>query len=303
MIKLKPTKKFDAVSEMFCIIFWIIVLLFVLYPLWLIVIASVSDPDAVVRGRVLFLPVDFSLLGYQALLKYPEIWTGYLNAIFYTLGGTALSVLVTLACAYALTRKFPGKKIISFLIIFTMFFSGGLIPIYLNIRNLHLYNTRTVMILMNLVSVWNLMVARRLIEQVTPDELIDAAMIDGADHFTIFFRFVLPLSGSGIAVLSMYYGSMRWNDYFTGLIMLRDRNLFPLQLVLKDILASYNAIGSSASFFETYSDSFGGVETALRLAEAAKYCGIVISVIPPVLIFFVLQRHFRKGVLLGSFKS
>ena len=160
----KRSRRAEIAFSVLSFLFWTVVLLIVLYPLWLILIASVSDPNAVIRGRVVLLPIDFSLMGYKAVLNYRELFVGYLNSAFYTFTGTALSVLITMACAYALTRDFPGKRVISVLIVFTMFFSGGLIPIYLNVRSLHLYNTRTVMILMNLVSVWNLMVARVYIQ-------------------------------------------------------------------------------------------------------------------------------------------
>ena len=290
---------FNAVN----LIFWIIVLFIVLYPLWLILIASVSDPDAVLQAKVLLWPVDFSLTGYEAVFQYKELWGSYLNSIVYTVVGSALSVVVTLAAAYSLSRKFAGKKIVNLAITFTMFFSGGLIPIFLNIRDLGLYNTRAVMILMNLVSVWNLMVARTYIQTSVPNDLYEAAVIDGADHFTYFFKCVLPLSGTIVAVLSVYYGVARWNDYFTGLVMLRDRNLYPLQLVLREILASLTSTGSSDTFFAAYADNLGGLQQALRKAEVAKYCCIVVSTVPAVLLYIFMQNYFVKGVMIGSLKG
>ena len=290
---------FNAVN----IVFWIVVLFIVLYPLWLILIASVSDPDAVLQAKVLLLPVDFSLMGYEAVFQYKELWGSYLNSIVYTVVGSGLSVVVTLAAAYSLSRKFAGKKIVNLAITFTMFFSGGLIPIFLNIRDLGLYNTRAVMILMNLVSVWNLMVARTYIQTSIPNDLYEAAVIDGADHFTYFFRCVLPLSGTIVAVLAVYYGVARWNDYFTGLVMLRDRSLYPLQLVLREILASLTSTGSSDTFFAAYADNLGGLQEALRKAEVAKYCCIVVSTVPAVLLYVFMQKYFVKGVMIGSLKG
>lgn len=283
--------------------FWIIVLLITLYPLYLIVISSVSDPDAVLAGEVLFWPKDFSLMGYQAVFEYDELWTSYLNAIYYTLVGSALSVFITLAAAYALTRRFAGKKIVNLMIVFTMFFSGGLIPIFLNVRDLGLYNTRTVMILINLVSVWNLMVARTYIQSNVPNEMYEAAVMDGANHFTYFFKCVLPLSGTIIAVLSVYYGVARWNDYFTGLVFLRDRSLLPLQTVLREILATLSTSGSSETFFAAYADNLGGLQEALRKAEVAKYCCIIISTVPAVILYIFMQKYFVKGVMIGSLKG
>ena len=293
----------DRVFNVINIIFWIIVLFIVLYPLWLILIASVSDPDAVLQAKVLVLPVDFSLMGYEAVFQYKELWGSYLNSIIYTVVGSGLSVVVTLAAAYSLSRKFAGKKLVNLAITFTMFFSGGLIPIFLNIRDLGLYNTRAVMILMNLVSVWNLMVARTYIQTSIPNELYEAAVIDGADHFTYFFRCVLPLSGTIVAVLAVYYGVARWNDYFTGLVMLRDRDLYPLQLVLREILASLTSTGSSDTFFAAYADNLGGLQEALRKAEVAKYCCIVVSTVPAILLYVFMQKYFVKGVMIGSLKG
>ena len=293
----------DRVFNVINIIFWIIVLFIVLYPLWLILIASVSDPDAVLQAKVLDLPVDFSLMGYEAVFQYKELWGSYLNSIIYTVVGSGLSVVVTLAAAYSLSRKFAGKKLVNLAITFTMFFSGGLIPIFLNIRDLGLYNTRAVMILMNLVSVWNLMVARTYIQTSIPNDLYEAAVIDGADHFTYFFRCVLPLSGTIVAVLAVYYGVARWNDYFTGLVMLRDRDLYPLQLVLREILASLTSTGSSDTFFAAYADNLGGLQEALRKAEVAKYCCIVVSTVPAILLYVFMQKYFVKGVMIGSLKG
>ena len=300
--RIRETGK-DRVFNAFNLVFWILVLFIVLYPLWLILIASVSDPDAVLQARVLLWPVDFSLMGYEAVFQYSELWGSYANSVFYTVVGSALSVMVSLAAAYALSRSFTGKKIVNLAITFTMFFSGGLIPIFLNVRDLGLYNTRAIMILMNLVSVWNLMVARTYIQTSIPNELYEAAVMDGANHLTYFFRCVLPLSGTIVAVLSVYYGVARWNDYFTGLVMLRDRKLYPLQLVLREILASLTSTGSSDTFFAAYADNLGGLQEALRKAEVAKYCCIVVSTVPAVLLYVFMQKYFVKGVMIGSLKG
>jgi putative aldouronate transport system permease protein len=299
--RIKETGK-DRVFNAVNLIFWIIVLFIVLYPLWLIVISSVSDPDAVRKAEVLLWPVDFSLMGYEAVFQHSELWNSYLNSILYTLVGSALSVIITLAAAYALSRKFAGRKAVSLAITFTMFFSGGLIPIFINIKDLGLYDTRMVMILMNLVSVWNLMVARTYIQTTIPEELYEAAVMDGSGHFTYFFRCVLPLSGTIVAVLSVYYGVARWNDYFTGLVMLRSRKLFPLQLILKEILASLTT-GNSDTFFASYADNLGGLQEALRKAEVAKYCCIVVATVPAVLLYIFMQKYFVKGVMIGSLKG
>ena len=300
-VRVKETRA-DQIFNIANILFWLAVLFITLYPLWLIIIASVSDPDAVLAGEVIWWPKGFSWMGYEAVFQYDELWTSYANSVFYTVAGSALSVVITLAAAYALSHKFAGKKFINLAITFTMFFSGGLIPIFLNIRDLGLYNTRIVMILMNLVSVWNLMVARTYIQTSIPHELYEAAVMDGSNHFTYFIKCVLPLSGTIIAVLSVYYGVSRWNDYFTGLVFLRNRAYLPLQTVLREILASLS-VGNSDSFFESYADNLGGLTEALRKAEVAKYCCIVVSTVPAVILYIFMQKYFVKGVMIGSLKG
>ena len=300
--RIRETRK-DRIFNTFNLLFWILVLFIVLYPLWLILIASVSDPDAVLQAKVLLWPVDFSLMGYETVLQNSELLRSYVNSIFYTVVGSALSVIITLAAAYALSRKFAGKKLVNLAITFTMFFSGGLIPIFLNVLNLGLWNTRAIMILMNLVSVWNLMVARTYIQTTIPEDLYEAAVIDGSNHFTYFFKCVLPLSGTIVAVLSVYYGVARWNDYFTAQVMLRDRALFPLQRVLREILASLTSTGSSDTFFAAYADHLGGLQAALRKAEVAKYCCIVVATVPAVFLYIFMQKYFVKGVMIGSVKG
>jgi len=283
--------------------FWVLVLALTLYPLWVILIASVSDPDAILAGRVLFWPENFSLIGYQAVFRHKELWNSYLNAIIYTLGGTLLSVSVTMMTAYALSRRFFGKKAVNFLFVFTMFFTGGLIPIFLNVRDLGLYNTRTILILINGVSVWNLMVARTFLQSTLPNELYEAAVIDGANHFSYFFRIVLPLSGTIIAVLSVYYGVAKWNDYFSALVFIRDRAKLPLQTVLREIIATLTTSTSSESFFSAYADDIKGMTDAMRQAAVAKYCTIVVSTGPAVLLYLFMQKYFVKGVMIGSLKG
>ena len=282
-IRIKETRA-DRTFNVLNLIFWMIVLFITLYPLWLVLIASVSDPDAVLAGEVLFWPKGFSLMGYEAVFQHSELWQSYLNSIIYTVLGSALSVIVSLAAAYSLSRKFAGKAFVNFLITFTMFFSGGLIPIFLNVRDLGLYDTRLVMILMNTVSVWNLMVARTYIQSSIPNELYEAAVMDGADHFT-------------------YYGVARWNDYFTGLVFIRNRAYLPLQTVLREILASLSISGSSDTFFAAYADNLGGLQEAMRKAEVAKYCCIVVSTVPAIVLYIFMQKYFVKGVMIGSLKG
>lgn len=301
-VKIKKTKA-DRIFDVVNMIVWVIILFIILYPLWLIIIASVSDPDAVVQGRVLITPVDFSAMGYEAVFEHKELWNSYLNSIIYTVGGTAASLIVTMCAAYALTRNFAGKKFFNFLFVFTMFFNGGLIPTFLLMRDIGLYNTRFLMIAINCVSVWNLMVARTYLKVNLPNELYEAAVLDGSSHFRFFLSIVLPLSGTIIAVLTVYYGVERWNDYFTALVYIRDRIKLPLQTILREVLATLKTSTSTDAFFSAYANDAEGMTAAIRKAQVAKYCCIVISTAPAVVLYIFMQNYFVKGVMIGSLKG
>jgi putative aldouronate transport system permease protein len=300
-IKVKKTNT-DKIFDHCNMLFWILILVAILYPLWLIIVASLSDPDAIMMGKVFLWPVNPSLMGYEAVFQHRELLRSYANSIFYTVIGSFISVVITMMAAYALTRKFKGRKIVNMYIIITMFFSGGLIPSFIMNRNLGLYNTVLLMIIINSVSVWNLMVARTFIASNVPNELYEAAAIDGTDHFTYFFKVVLPLSGTIIAVLAVYYGVARWNDYFTALVYIRDRSKLPLQTILREVIATLTSSASDMSFFDAYEDA-QGVTEALRKAQVAKYCCIVVSTAPTVLLYMAMQKYFVKGVLIGSIKG
>lgn len=297
--KTRGDRIFDAVNTAV----WVVILALILYPLWLILIASVSNPDAVVAGRVLLYPVDFSLMGYEAVFQQRELWNSYVNAIYYTVAGSGLSVIVTLMAAYALSRRFVGKNLFNFMFVFTMFFTGGLIPTFLTMRDLGLRDTRFLMIVINCVSVWNLMVARTYIKTTIPNELYEAAVLDGANHISYFIRVVLPLSGTIVAVLCVYYGVARWNDYFTALVYIRDRAKLPLQTILREVLATLQASTSSDSFFSAYADDIKGMTEAVRKAQVAKYCCIVVSTAPAVVLYMFMQKYFVKGIMIGSLKG
>ena len=301
-VKVKKTigdKTFDVLNG----IFWVTALFAIIYPLWFIIIASVSDPDAVIAGNVLFWPKDFSMIGYEAVFEHKELLNSYKNSIFYTIAGTALSVIVTMMAAYALSRKFAGKKAVNFYFVFTMFFTGGLIPQFLINQRLGLHDTVILMIIINSVSIWNLMVARTYVSMNIPDELYEAAVMDGATHFTYFFSTVLPLSGTIIAVLCVYYGVARWNDYFTALVYIRDRSKLPLQTILREIIATLSSSTSTDAFFSAYANDTKGMTDAIRKAAVAKYCCIVVSTAPAVILYIFMQKYFIKGVMLGSLKG
>ena len=307
MVRKEKKKKRPSMSNrlfyIFNTFFWIVIMLIILYPLYLVLIASVSDPDAIIRGEVIWHPVDFSLIGYQAVFRYSELLHSYGNSIFYTIVSVVISITVTMAAAYSLSRpKFPGKAFFNFIFVFTMFFGGGLIPTFLMMKDIGLYNTRLVMILMGCVSVWNLMVARTYIQTSIPHELYEAAMLDGATHFDYFFRCVIPLSKTIIAVLAVYYGVSKWNDYFTGLVYLKDRSLLPLQTVLREILATLQ-VDKSGDYMLSMSENSASINEAIRTANVAKYCIIVVATGPVVILYAFLQKYFEKGVMIGSLKG
>ncbi len=278
----------------------VLVLVMMLYPLYLVIICSISDANLVTRGLVTLYPRGVTLSGYQAVLQNREIWRSYLNSTIYTVVGTVISLVVTMGAAFTLSRKFPGKKLISLVFVFTMFFNGGLIPTFLTMRNVGLYNNPWVCILMGCVSVWNVMLARTYISTTIPEALYEAANLDGATQLQYFFRIVVPLCGTIVAVLSVYYGVDKWNDYWTGLIYINKRALLPLQTILKEILAS---LENSRELLESMRDSAANDAELLQRAQVAKYCVIVVSTVPAVVLYLCMQKFFVKGVMIGSLKG
>ena len=210
---------------------------------------------------------------------------------------------MTLLAAYTLSRRvFPGKKLINLYFIITMFFSGGMIPTFLVVRDIGLYNSRWICILMGCVSVWNMMVARTYIQTSLPEELYVAAVLDGATHFQYFSRVVIPLSKTIMAVLAVYYGVGKWNGYMTGLLYIKDKHKLPLQTVLRDILATLQIDRSNDLLIGMDASAASTVE-AIRIANVSKYCIIVVSTAPIILLYVVLQKYFEKGVMIGSLKG
>jgi len=278
----------------------IVVLVLMLYPLYLVLISSISDPALVAMGEVTLYPKKITFVGYEALLSYKALWRSYLNSIVYTISGTAISIVVTMGAAYTLSRNFPGKRLISFLLVFTMFFSGGLIPTFLVMRNMGLYNNPWICILMGCVSVWNVMVARTYIKSTIPESLYEAAVLDGASHWRYFLHVVLPLSGTIIAVLSVYYGVGKWNDYWTGLVYISREQFMPLQTVLRRLLAS---LTTNTELMNLSGDITESMAIRMQRAELAKYGIIVITTAPAVVLYLCMQKFFVKGVMIGSLKG
>ncbi len=283
----------------------IVIFCITLYPILFVISASVSDPKAVAGGKMILFPVRPSLQGYRYILKYDEIWTGYLNTIFYTFFGTALNLAATLPCAYALSRRdMKGRGAFMTVFLITMYFSGGMIPHYLNIRSFGLLNTRWVLLINGLISTYNLIVARTFFANTIPWELHEAAFLDGCGDWRCFFRIVLPLSKPIMVVLMLYYGIGHWNSYFAAMIYLRDRGLYPLQVFLREILTQSRFAEQALASGDSFSAAeFAEMTRQQETADMIKYGVIVAATAPMLAVYPWLQKFFTKGVMIGSVKG
>ncbi len=272
----------------------LLVSLVFVYPFLYILAASLSDPVRVFNDPLLLYPRGFTLESYDILLGFRAVWTGYANSTLYTIGGTALSTAVTLLAAHSLSRRdLAGRGAIVFIVVLTMFFSGGMIPLFLVVKSLGLLDTRWAMIIPTLMTTWNLLIAKSYLETNVPGELRDAAEVDGASEITFFARIVLPLSKPIIAVIALFYGASQWNAYFGALIYLRDRSLYPLQVFLREIL-----------ILDQNSEMMGAVsDNRAMYALTLKYAIMVVAVAPLLIVFPFVQRYFVKGVLIGALKE
>jgi multiple sugar transport system permease protein/putative aldouronate transport system permease protein len=289
----RQDKVFNVINYFVLTIF----LLVVLYPLVFIISASISSPIAVSSGEVWLWPVDITWNGYQAVFEYRTIVTGFLNSLFYAGFGTIINVTLTMLAAYPLARRnLYGRNVLMFFFAFTLLFGGGLIPTYLVVKDLGLLDTRWALILPTAMGVWNMIITRTFYQVTIPDELHEAARIDGCDDFNFFWRVVVPLSKPIIAVNALLYAVAHWNQFFNALIYLTDQALFPLQLVLREIVIQ-NRIDPGAMVDAS--------ELARRqeLRDLLKYCLIVIALIPPLIAYPFVQKHFVKGIMIGSLKG
>ncbi|AEI40442.1 carbohydrate ABC transporter permease [Paenibacillus mucilaginosus] len=270
----------------------------VLYPLYFVFIASISNPTAVLNGEMWIWPKGITMEGYSRIIQEGSIWRGYQNTILYTSVGTAINVLLTVLAGYALSRKdLYGRNTIMVYLLITMFFSGGLIPTYLVIKKLHLINTMWALILPKAVSLFNIIIARSFFQDTIPVELLEAAKMDGCSDVTFFAKIVLPLSKAIIAVLALFYAVGYWNSFFDALIYLGDERMYPLQLVLRNLLVIQNEL---ASQFVTDVES---AEVQQRVASLLKYGVIVIASLPLLIVYPFIQRYFVQGVMIGSVKG
>lgn len=276
----------------------ILLLLIFIYPLYFVVIASISDPLKVWNGQVVLYPVDINFRGYEKILTYSDILIGYRNSIFYTLGSIVLGLVCTVSAAYPLSqKKFYIRNFIMKLYMFTMFFSGGMIPSYFVIKALGLIDSPLAVILPSAASFINIAITRTYFQQSIPDELREAAFMDGCSHFVYLFKIVLPLSKAIFAVMALFYGTAQWNAFFSAMIYLSNRKLYPLQLVLREILMSTQIAKTVEDVDET------AISEKQKLAEVIKYGVIVVASLPVMLAYPFFQKYFVKGVMIGSLKG
>lgn len=293
---IRQMKGKDLAFELFIRLMGVLVFFITLYPLWFVAIASISDAGMVANGKVWFWPVGLNLKGYAAVMNDSRIFTGYKNSLIVTSVGTVLSLVVTIPCAYALSRKdFKLRRPLMLFFIFTMYFSGGLIPTYLTItKTLHMDNTLWVMIIPFCMNVYNLIVCRSFFDTSIPQELLESAKLEGCSNTRFFFSIALPLSKAIVSVIMLYYVVARWNDYFTCLIYIRDNGLKTLQIILRDILLMNEAQQGSNSFLSN---------EALELSQLIKYSSIVVAMIPVMILYPLIQKYFEKGVMIGALKG
>lgn len=285
------------------IVFVILTILFlvVAYPLYWVIISSISDPSAVSGGDVIWRPIGFTLKGYGEVFQNDAVVRSFLNSVFYTVCGVLINLIVTLPTAYALSRdKFSGKKIVTIFYMVTMFFGGGLIPTYLVVKNMHMLNTMWSLILPGCLSVYNMIVVRTFFKANISEELYEAAEIDGCTQTQFFFRIALPLSSAIIAILVLYYGVGHWNAYFSALVYISDKDKYPLQLVLRNILITNETALSQQATTEAAREA---LKEKQQIIDVMKYSLIIISSIPVLVLYPFIQKHFVKGVMIGSLKG
>ena len=275
----------------------VILLVIVIYPLVYIVSSSFSSGSAVSAGKVLLWPVEFSTTGYEIIFSYKLVWSGYWNTIVITVVATAINLVLTIMAAYPLSRRdFYGRNLYMTLFMIIMFFSGGMIPNYILMTKLDLINTRWAIILSGAISVHNMIIMRTYFQNSIPYDLFEAARLDGITDWGYLFKIVLPLSKAIICVILLYYAVAHWNAYFNSMLYLRDRELYPLQMVLRDVLNASNIDLSQIDDAELLAQMTGA-------ADLIKYALIVVSTVPILCAYPFVQKYFEKGVMIGSVKG
>ena len=299
---MKKKKKFrftsDGLFDLFNYAFLLILLLIIAYPLYYVLIASISDPYEVYAGKTFLLPSKVTFEGYARVFKEKSIATGYLNSIYYTVLGTVVSVALIITTGYCVSKKtLPFRRSIMLFYVFTMYFNGGLIPTYLVVSDLHLLNSMWSIVLPNAVGVTNFIIMKNSFENSIPDELKEAASVEGCSDIGIFLKIVLPLSKPILAVMVIFYSVGHWNEYFNALLYITEKSAQPLQVVLRDILISNELTEMMGNVNQLNSES------RLAIAEGMKYSTIVISSLPMILLYPFFQKYFVKGVMVGAVKG
>ncbi len=299
-IKKKPMGLDDKVINTIVTAISALVLILTLYPLIFVVSASISDPDIVNAGKLYLLPKGFTLDGYELIFENRNIWIGYRNTIFYSIFGTFLNMLVTIPCAYSLSRKdLKGRNLIMMFFTFTMFFGGGMIPTYLAIKSYGMLNTIWAVLFPGLVGMGNLIIARTYFAASIPWELQEAAIVDGASNTRMLVSIILPLSAPILGVLTLYYLVGHWNSYFNALLYITKEDMFPLQLFLRNILL----LNSSTDLMAADPDALEDMIYRMRLKTSMQYGLVVVSTLPILIIYPFLQKYFVKGVMMGAIKG
>lgn len=291
-------KLFEVINSALLIVLFI----FFLYPVWFVLIASISDPNAVASGEVIFLPKDILFNGYKRVFASKEVWTGYLNTIFYTVVGTFFNVLATTTVAYAVSRRdLKGRKLILTMFIVTMYFSGGMIPAYLNVRSMGLLDTRLFMLISGLVTPTNIIICRTYFANSVPWELQEAAFIDGASDIYVFRKIMMPLARPLLAVMSITYAVGHWNNYFNALIYLSDESKYPLQVFLRRILLKSNMLSMMVD--DSDPSMVAAIIAEQATANQLKYALIVVAALPLLIAYPWVEKHFAKGIMIGGVKG
>ena len=291
--------KGDRIFQVVIVTISILLILIVAYPLYFTVIASISKPEDVLLGKVLIWPKNISFESYEMVLSESRIWNGYLNSIIYTVLGTLVNLFLTTLMAYPLScKETPFRKPLTLLASFTMLFSGGLIPTYLLVKSLGMYNTIWAMIIPTGITTYNMLVMKNFFQSSIPNELKEAACLDGCDDFQTLVRVVLPLSGAIMAVMTLFYAVAHWNEYFSALIYLKasnkGRSMMPLQVILRDILLQNQELASGDGT---------GLYEKMMAAETMKYAIIIVASLPVIMMYPFVQKYFVKGVMVGAIKG
>ena len=297
--KVQGDFRFDVIN----MIALTILMLIFFYPMYLCLISAISSPEEVFAGRVLLIPKGFNAEGFQRVLQNDSLWRGYLNSICYTILGTAINLALTMTGAFVLSRKtFALRGVLNWMVLITMFFGGGMIPTYLLVKNLGMLNTVWALVLPGAISTWNLIITRTFISSASPDELQEAAQIDGCNNARFFVSIVLPNSSTIIAVIGLFYAVDHWLSYWNAMLYITKSEMYPLQLVLRDILLKAEVALQNA---QSGNDLDGGASIVelLRISESVKYIVVIAGTLPLLIVFPFVEKYFVKGVMIGSVKG